>query len=203
LAQAIRGVGLTVETIDLGGGLGVTYRDEAPPSVSDYAALAEAELGGLGCRLLLEPGRSIVASAGILLTRVTYRKDGGPRDIVILDAGMNDLARPSLYDAYHALTPVAQPRPDAPLGEIDVVGPICETGDSFARARALPRLESEDLVAIEMAGAYGSSMSSNYNARPLAAEVLVRGEQWSIVRRRQAVEALFSDETIPDWVGES
>ncbi len=201
LVTAIRAAGLDVGMLDLGGGIGIVYKDETVPDLADYAALVCDTVGNLGCRLAIEPGRSIVASAGILLARVTYRKTGGPSDILILDAGMNDLMRPSLYDAYHAILPVEEPAPDAPLQPTDVVGPVCESGDTFTRGRALPMIAADALVAFGAAGAYSSSMSSTYNTRPLAAEVLVRGAGFDVVRPRQAVEAIFADERIPAWIG--
>jgi diaminopimelate decarboxylase len=202
LVQELRCAGLTVEALDLGGGIGITYKDETPPSLDEYATIVCDTVGNLGCRLAIEPGRSIVATAGILLSRVVYRKAGGANDILILDAGMNDLMRPSMYGAYHPIQPVAQPAPDAPLTAIDVVGPVCETGDTFTRGRMLPPIAADDLVVFGAAGAYCSSMSSTYNARPLAAEVLVRGDDFDVVRPRQPIEAMFADEQIPSWLNE-
>lgn len=199
LVLALRAEGLAVETIDLGGGMGIVYSDEQPPSLADYAAVVRDTVGNLGCRLAIEPGRSLVALAGILLSRVVYRKTGGARDILILDAGMNDLMRPSLYGAYHPILPVEQPPAGAPLEPTDVVGPVCESGDTFARARPLPPIAADRLVAFGAAGAYSASMASTYNARPLAAEVLVQGGRFDIVRPRQAIEAMFATEHIPAW----
>ena len=203
LVGALRADGLAVEALDLGGGLGITYRDEHPPRHAAYAETVLGTVGNLGCRLAIEPGRSIVGPAGVLLARVTYRKTGQPHDIVIVDAGMNDLLRPSMYGAYHPIFPVREPGPETPMPPVDVVGPICETGDTFGRARALPHLEADDLVVFGVAGAYGSSMSSNYNARPLPAEVLVDGERFDIVRSRQHLEALFADESVPERLAPS
>jgi diaminopimelate decarboxylase len=202
LVQELRRAGLTVEALDLGGGIGITYKDETPPSLDEYATIVCDTVGNLGCRLAIEPGRSIVATAGILLSRVVYRKAGGANDILILDAGMNDLMRPSMYGAYHPIQPVAQPAPDGPLAAVDVVGPVCETGDTFTRGRMLPPIAADDLVVFGAAGAYCSSMSSTYNARPLAAEVLVRGNDFDVVRPRQPIEAMFADEQIPSWLNE-
>jgi diaminopimelate decarboxylase len=198
----LRREGLTVETLDLGGGIGITYKDETSPSLDEYATIVCDTVGNLGCRLAIEPGRSIVATAGVLLSRVIYRKAGGANDILILDAGMNDLIRPSMYGAYHPIQPVTQAAPDAPLAAVDVVGPVCETGDTFTRGRMLPPIEADDLVVFGAAGAYCSSMSSTYNARPLAAEVLVQGDGFDVVRPRQPIEAMFADEHIPSWLGE-
>jgi diaminopimelate decarboxylase len=202
LVQELRREGLTVEALDLGGGIGITYKDEVPPSLDDYATIVCDTVGNLGCRLAIEPGRSIVATAGVLLSRVVYRKTGGGGDILIMDAGMNDLMRPSMYGAYHPIQPVAQPAPGSPLTAVDVVGPVCETGDTFTRGRMLPPIAADDLVVFGAAGAYCSSMSSTYNARPLAAEVLVRGDDFDIVRPRQTIEAMFADERIPSWLNE-
>jgi diaminopimelate decarboxylase len=202
LVRSLRADGLPVQTIDLGGGIGVTYNDETPPSIDAYASVVLETVGNLGCRLAVEPGRSIVASAGVLLSRVVYRKAGEPNDILILDSGMNDLLRPSMYGAYHPILPVAEPASNAPLSLVDVVGPVCESGDTFARGRNLPPIGADDLIVFGAAGAYGSSMSSTYNARPLTAEVLVRGEDFDIVRPRQTIEAMFADERIPGWVGD-
>jgi diaminopimelate decarboxylase len=201
LVRALRADGLPVETIDLGGGIGVTYNDEKPPSIDAYANIVFETVGNLGCRLAVEPGRSIVASAGVLLSRVVYRKAGEPDDILILDSGMNDLVRPSMYGAYHPILPVAEPAANAAFSLVDVVGPVCESGDTFARGRSLPPIAADELIAFGAAGAYGSSMSSTYNARPLTAEVLVRGDDFDVVRPRQTIEAMFADERIPAWVG--
>jgi diaminopimelate decarboxylase len=202
LVRELRNSGLPVEAIDLGGGIGVTYNAEKPPAIADYATVVLETVGNLGCRLAIEPGRSIVATAGLLLSRVVYRKAGTPNDILILDSGMNDLMRPSMYGAYHPILPVVEPFSNAPLIATDVVGPVCESGDTFARARRLPPIGAGDLVAFGAAGAYGSSMSSTYNARPLSAEVLVRGDDFDVVRPRQAIEAMFADEHIPSWLDE-
>jgi len=200
LAQTLRAEGLEVETIDLGGGIGIVYNDEQPPSLTDYAQIVCETVGNLGCRLAIEPGRSIVALAGVLLSRVVYRKTGGERDILILDAGMNDLMRPALYGAWHPILPVDQPLAGTPLEPTDVVGPVCESGDTFARGRPLPPVAADSLMTFGAAGAYSASMSSTYNARPLAAEVMVQGDRFDIVRPRQAIEAMFATERIPGWV---
>jgi diaminopimelate decarboxylase len=202
LVRELRRAGLAVEALDLGGGIGITYKDEVPPPLDEYATIVRDTVGNLGCRLAIEPGRSIVATAGVLLSRVVYRKTGGVNDILILDAGMNDLMRPSMYGAYHPIQAVIQPTPDAPLAAVDVVGPVCESGDTFTRGRMLPPIAADDLIVFGAAGAYCSSMSSTYNARPLAAEVLVRGDEFDIVRPRQPIEAMFADERIPSWLNE-
>jgi diaminopimelate decarboxylase len=200
LVRALRSHGFTIDGLDLGGGIGVVYQNETPPSLSDYATIVAETVGNLGCRLAIEPGRSIAGPAGILLARVVYRKPGEGNDILILDAGMNDLIRPSMYDAYHPILPVREPTADAPLEPVDVVGPVCESGDTFARDRVLPPLAANDLVVFGVAGAYGSTMASNYNTRPLPAEIMVSGTRFEIVRPRQKMEALFGDERIPGWL---
>jgi diaminopimelate decarboxylase len=200
LVRTLRSEGLSVTTLDLGGGIGVTYKDETPQPIGDYAAIVLETVGNLGCALAIEPGRSIVASAGVLLTRAVYRKAGDGNDILIVDAGMNDLIRPSLYDAYHPIWPVIEPATGATVAPVDIVGPICETGDTFARERPLTRIEGGDLLVFGVAGAYGSSMASTYNARPLAAEILVKDGRMNIVRQRQTIEAMFADELVPNWL---
>ncbi|WP_308909110.1 diaminopimelate decarboxylase [Pseudokordiimonas caeni] len=176
--------GIKLSTIDVGGGLGIAYREDTGPipTPADLAKLARERLGGLGCRLIVEPGRSLVGAAGLLLTRVIYEKHGGDRRFLILDGAMNDLMRPALYDAYHRIVPVV--RTGAAETPADIVGPVCETGDTFARARPMPPLEPGDLVAILDAGAYGAVMASTYNARPLVPEVMVDGDSASIIRER-------------------
>ncbi|GIL38807.1 diaminopimelate decarboxylase [Roseiterribacter gracilis] len=200
LVRALRAQGHEVSRLDLGGGLGVGYRGETGPDVADYAALVREMVSDLGCSLMVEPGRYLVAEAGCVLSRVLFVKDGSARRFVILDAGMNDLLRPALYDSFHAVVPVKQAAPDAVIHPADIVGPVCETGDTFAKARELPPLEQGDLVAFLHAGAYGAVMGSTYNTRPLAAEVLVAGNKFELVRPRQTVEDLLSRERIPSWL---
>jgi diaminopimelate decarboxylase len=200
LVERLRGEGLTVERLDLGGGLGVPYFDQpAPPTPADYAAMVAQVVGGLDVRLAFEPGRAIAANAGVLLARVIHvheRAEG--RRFLVLDAAMNDLIRPAMYDAYHDIRPV-RPRPGAPL-LYDVVGPICETGDTFTRERSLPPLEAGDLVAFMTAGAYGAAMSSEYNSRPLVPEVLVRGADFAVIRERPDYGEMLRRERMPDWL---
>jgi len=195
-------LGVSISYLDLGGGLGITYRDESPPHPEEYARVIGKELLGFsgsrspgGITLILEPGRVIVGNAGILVARVLYSKKVGRKEFVITDAGMNDLIRPALYDSFHEIIPV-RPR-KGPRKKVDVVGPICESGDFFARDRKLPPLRSGDLIAIMGTGAYGFSMSSNYNSRPRAAEVLVRGNRFAVIRRRENQRDLTRGETIP------
>lgn len=199
LVKSLRGAGLTVERVDLGGGIGITYRDETTISLSDYTTAVAESVGNLGLKLEAEPGRAIVGNAGVLVSRVINVKDGISRTFVILDAAMNDLIRPTLYDAYHRIMPVLQPADDAPVTRVDVVGPVCETGDQFAEQRALPPLGVDDLVAIGEAGAYGAVMASNYNTRPLLPEVMVKGGRFEVVRARQTYDAIIGQDILPDW----
>jgi diaminopimelate decarboxylase len=197
LVRALRARGIRLRLVDLGGGLGLRYRDENPPSPDEYARALAPLLAELDATVLLEPGRSIVGNAGILLTRVLYRKETPDKRFVVVDAAMNDLIRPALYGAYHEIRPVAEARLAAPVEQVDVVGPICESGDFLAKDRELPRPDEGDLLAVMSAGAYGSVMASNYNARPRAAEVLVDGHRHAIVRRRESYEDLAARETVP------
>lgn len=202
LAAQLRADGHAISRLDLGGGLGVPYvtNNEPPPDPSAYGAMATRITQDLGCRLILEPGRLIAANAGILVTRVLYIKRGEARTFAIVDAGMNDLIRPALYDSHHDIVRVNEPKHDTPRQRYDVVGPVCETSDIFAAEREMPELKAGDLVAILSAGAYGAVMSSAYNARPPAPEVLVKDAQWSVVRPRLDDDALYGSERIPDWL---
>lgn len=192
LIAELRADGIALRHLDLGGGLGVRYRDEKPPTPAAYVAALRRQTDALGLTLILEPGRSIVADAGLLLTRVEYLKDNGNRHFAIVDAAMNDLVRPALYDAWMAIEPVA-PRADAPERRYDVVGPVCETGDFLGRDRPL-RLAAGDLLCVRGAGAYGFTMSSNYNTRPRAAEVMVVGDRFHLVRERETIADLMRGE---------
>ncbi len=202
LVERLRGEGLSVERLDLGGGLGVPYFHQPdPPTPADYAAMVGRTVGGLGVQYAFEPGRVIAANAGVLLARVIHvnaRPDG--RRFLVLDAAMNDLIRPAMYEAYHDIRPVA-PRAGEPV-TYDVVGPICETGDTFTRERPLPPLAAGDLVAFMTAGAYGASMSSEYNSRPLVPEVLVKGSAFAVVRARPTYEQMLEREQLPAWLDE-
>ncbi len=201
LVRRLREDGIEIRRVDLGGGLGVSYKpDTAAPDLGAYGALVAHLKHTLGVSLIVEPGRHIAADAGILLARVLYVKRGATKTFVILDAGMNDLIRPALYQAYHAILPVAEPSAAGAHETYDVVGPVCETTDLFASDRILPRLESGDLVAIVTAGAYGAVMASAYNARPPAAEVLVNGAAWSLVRPRLSDDALVALDRLPPWL---
>ena len=200
LVERLRKAGLAVERLDLGGGLGVPSFDQPdPPSPDDYAAMAARVIGNLGVALSFEPGRVIAANAGVLVSRVLYvhARPGGRR-FLVLDAAMNDLIRPAMYDAYHDIRPL-RPRAGAPA-PYDVVGPICETGDTFTRARRLAPLEAGDLVAFMTAGAYGAVMASEYNSRPLAPEVLVKGADFAIVRERPSYDDMLRRERLPAWL---
>lgn len=198
LVATLRGDGHAITRADLGGGLGVDYgTGEAPPRPADYAAVVNALTRDLGVSLILEPGRSIAAQAGVLVASVVYAKQGENREFLILDAGMNDLIRPAMYEAHHAILSVKEP--GAERRPYDVVGPVCESADVFARARMLPTLESGDLVAILSAGAYGAVMASAYNARTPAAEVLVKGERWSVVRPKLSDDDHIRRDILPAW----
>ena len=202
LVERLRAQGLSVETLDLGGGLGVPYFDEPePPSPAVLGGVIAKALDGLDISLAFEPGRVITANAGVLVSRVihVHERPEGQR-FLVLDAAMNDLIRPAMYEAYHDIVPVAAPDPDAALLAYDVVGPICETGDTFARGRRLPPLKAGDLVAFMSAGAYGASMSSDYNSRLLVPEVLVRGDRYAVVRPRPTYEAMLAREPLAPWL---
>ncbi|MBV8593704.1 MAG: diaminopimelate decarboxylase, partial [Caulobacteraceae bacterium] len=200
LALGLRGAGQSVERLDLGGGLGVPYFNQPdPPSPADFAAMAARVVGGLGFQLSFEPGRAIAANAGVLLARVIHENvRGDGRRFVVLDAAMNDLLRPAMYEAFHDIRPVRETPGDAT--PCDVVGPVCETGDTFARDRPLPRLASGDLVAFMTAGAYGAAMASEYNSRPLVAEALVRGADYAVVRPRDTYAAMLAREPLAPWL---
>jgi diaminopimelate decarboxylase len=180
----------------------VPYRNDnlPPPDPAQYGALAAAITKGTGARLIMEPGRLIAANAGILVARVIYTKQGEEKTFLILDAAMNDLVRPALYDAFHDIVPVREPGPDAVRARYDIVGPVCESSDIFAADRDMPPLTAGELVAILTAGAYGAVMSSAYNARPLVPEVLVKGGEWAVVRPRMDDDAILASERIPAWL---
>jgi diaminopimelate decarboxylase len=201
LVERLRAAGLSLERLDLGGGLGVPYfRHADPPTPLDFAAMVDEVLGGLDIDLAFEPGRVIAANAGLLVSRVVHvheRPEG--RRFLVVDAAMNDLIRPAMYEAFHDIRPVSA-RSGAPLA-YDVVGPVCETGDTFARARSLPPLRADDLVAFMSAGAYGAVMSSEYNSRPLVPEVLVRGDTWAVVRPRPSYAEMLAREPFAPWLG--
>lgn len=193
MVDKLRHQGIALQYLDMGGGLGITYNKEAPPSPFRLAEALEPHLRGRDITLLFEPGRFLVGEAGALITKVLYRKKSGHKTFVIVDAAMNDLARPALYDAYHEIVPVAQHRGRS-KEVVDVVGPICESGDYLARARTIEFPEQGDLLAVKGAGAYGFAMSSQYNSRPRAAEILVSGKKWQVVRKRETLEDITRGE---------
>jgi len=211
LVLALRADGHDIRHLDIGGGLGIPYRahasavrradlDDTPPAPEAYAAAARAAFGDLGLALILEPGRMIVGNAGVLVSKVVYVKEGADRTFTIVDAAMNDLIRPTLYDAYHDILPVEETRLAAPPLAQDIVGPVCETGDYLALNRSLPLFASGDLIAIMTAGAYGAVMSSAYNSRLLVPEVMVRGEDYAVVRPRPAYADLIGQDRLPRWL---
>ncbi len=193
--EALRKEGARIRYLDLGGGLGIRYKDEEPPHPEEYAGALIQGLRGLDVTLILEPGRVVVGNAGILVTEVLYLKEGEEKTFVIVDGGMNDLIRPALYGSYQAIRPVVERKGEMIVA--DVVGPICESGDFFAKDREIPRPQEGDLLAVMSAGAYGFTMSSNYNSRPRAPEILVDGDNFHVVRKRESFEDLISGETIP------
>lgn len=203
LVEELKKDGIALPRLDLGGGLGVPYQhasNEMPPLPADYGALVKEVFGGMGCSLMLEPGRLLVGNAGTLVSQVLFVKQGSSRNFVICDAAMNDLLRPAMYDAHHDIRLVKEPAADSGQAPFDVVGPVCETGDTFARQRLLPPLKEGDLIAFATAGAYGATMSSTYNSRPLVPEVLVKGDQFAVVRARPTYEQMFALESVPEWV---
>lgn len=203
LTEALRADGHDIRRLDLGGGLGIPYQrtNEAPPLPFDYGEVIRRTLGHLGCEIEIEPGRLIAGNAGVLLSTVIWRKSGEGRDFLILDAAMNDLIRPAMYDAWHDIVPVIEPEAGADLAPIDIVGPVCESGDTFAKARAMPFVGEGALVAFRSAGAYGAVMASEYNTRPLVPEVLVSGDHYAVVRARPTFDEIMNRDTIPDWIG--
>ncbi|HWE77850.1 MAG TPA: diaminopimelate decarboxylase [Pseudolabrys sp.] len=200
--RELRADGHSISHVDLGGGLGIPYRDdnEPPPRPEQYAEVVKKATRDLGCRLIFEPGRLIVGNAGILVTRVEFVKHGDIKNFVIVDAGMNDLIRPTLYEAYHAILPVTQPVRDARRIRADVVGPVCESGDFLALDRDLPEPAPGALLAVMTAGAYGAVQAGTYNTRALVPEVLVNGAEWALVRPRVEVEELIALDRLPDWL---
>jgi diaminopimelate decarboxylase len=202
LTRQLRAEGHDIRRLDLGGGLGIPYTrsNEAPPLPTDYGALIKRTVGDLGCEVEIEPGRLISGNAGLLVAGVIYVKNGEGRDFLILDAAMNDLIRPSMYGAHHEIVPVIEAPAAALTQPYDVVGPVCETGDTFAKARNLPVLAEGDLVAFRSAGAYGAVMASEYNTRPLVPEVLVKGDHFAVIRERPSFDEILNRDTIPAWL---
>ncbi|MCT4609314.1 MAG: diaminopimelate decarboxylase [Pelagimonas sp.] len=202
LTEALRADGHEITRLDLGGGLGIPYTrsNEAPPLPTEYGAMVQRAVGHLGCEVEIEPGRLIAGNAGILVSKVIYVKNGEGRDFLILDGAMNDLIRPAMYEAHHDIIPVREPAPGLEPQPYDIVGPVCETGDTFAKERLMPPLAAGDLVAFRSAGAYGAVMASEYNTRPLIPEVLVKGDQFSVIRPRPTYEDMINRDNIPEWL---
>ena len=194
--------GHEIKCLDLGGGLGISYQktNDVQPSLQEYGQIIRETVGSLGCEILVEPGRFIVGNAGILVSEIIYKKFGEDREFLIVDSAMNDLIRPSLYAAYHEILPIKKPNNSSSFACYDVVGPVCETGDTFATQRSLMEMESGELLAFMSAGAYGSVMASEYNTRPLIPEVLVKGDNFSIIRARPLIEDIIRRDIVPDWV---
>ncbi|MGB0911186.1 MAG: diaminopimelate decarboxylase [Nitrospirales bacterium] len=199
LLETLKLQGIDIRHLNIGGGLGITYSDEIPPHPKDLAAAISPLLRDLKCQLIMEPGRSIAGNAGIMVTRVLYNKETEAKQFVVVDAAMNDLLRPSLYEAYHEIQHVQQ-HPGSGVKTVDIVGPICESGDFLAKDRAIPETNSGDLLAVMSAGAYGFTMASNYNSRPRVPEVLVKDHEMHIIRARENYEDLIRGETIPDFL---
>jgi diaminopimelate decarboxylase len=202
LVERLRQEGFAIDFVNLGGGLGIPYRNDQPPppSPADYANLVKQAVGALGVRLIFEPGRMIAGNAGILVSRVLYVKGGASKTFTIVDAAMNDLIRPTLYDAHHEILPVAAPEQGARTVVTDIVGPVCETGDYLALARALPELKAGDLISVMTAGAYGAVLASEYNSRLLVPEVLVSGNRYCVTRPRPGYGDMLAKERLPEWL---
>lgn len=202
LTETLRADGHAIEHVDLGGGLGVPYAEDGdqPPLPAAYAEVVRKHVSRLGLKVMLEPGRLIAANAGILVSEVIFRKDGEAKNFLIVDAAMNDLIRPTLYEAFHSIRPVRQAAAGAPRFKADVVGPVCETGDYMALDRELPDLQAGDLIAIGSAGAYGAVQASTYNTRPLVPEVLVNGDRFHVIRPRPTYEEMLALDSVPDWL---
>ena len=202
LVERLRQEGFAIDFVNLGGGLGIPYRNDQPPppSPDDYANLVKQAVGALGVRLIFEPGRMIAGNAGILVSRVLYVKGGASKTFTIVDAAMNDLIRPTLYDAHHEILPVAAPEQGARTVVTDIVGPVCETGDYLALARALPELKAGDLISVMTAGAYGAVLASEYNSRLLVPEVLVSGNRYCVTRPRPSYGDMLAKERLPEWL---
>lgn len=201
LVHQLREDGHAIRSVDLGGGLGIPYLRNAPwPHPDAYAGVVNRTVGNLGCELIFEPGRMIAGNSGVLMASVIYVKEGHDRKFVILDAAMNDLVRPAMYDAHHEILTERQPADAGAMEKVDLVGPVCETGDTFARDCEVPPLSAGDIVCFESAGAYGAVMSSTYNTRPLVAEVLVDGDRFALVRPREDLERLIARDQVPEWL---
>ncbi|WP_378941771.1 diaminopimelate decarboxylase [Paracoccus sp. R86501] len=202
LTRTLREDGHTITRLDLGGGLGIPYRrdNNAPPLPLEYGQVIRETVGDLGCEIEIEPGRNIVGNAGVLLSKVIYVKNGEDRDFLIVDAAMNDLLRPAMYGAHHDIVPVVEPAVAASVQLYDVVGPVCESGDTFQKGAQLPEMAADDLIAFRSAGAYGAVMASEYNSRPLVPEVLVSGDHFAVIRARPTFEEMLARDSIPEWL---
>lgn len=202
LARQLRADGHDIRRLDLGGGLGIPYErsNSAPPLPLEYGEVIRRAIGDMDVEVEIEPGRLISGNAGIMVSEVIYLKSGEERNFLILDSAMNDLIRPSMYGSYHDIVPVVEPGVAEELAPIDIVGPVCESGDTFARQRHMPPLASGDLVAFRSAGAYGAVMSSEYNSRPLIPEVMVQGDQFAVIRARPTFDEMINRDTIPEWL---
>ncbi|MEQ3677902.1 diaminopimelate decarboxylase [Pseudophaeobacter sp.] len=202
LTESLRGDGHDIRRLDLGGGLGIPYTrsNEAPPLPVEYGQLIKDTLGHLGCEIEIEPGRLIAGNAGLMVSKVIYVKSGEDREFLIVDGAMNDLIRPAMYEAHHDIVAVHEPAPGIENRPYDIVGPVCETGDTFAKQRDMPPLTAGDLIAFRSAGAYGAVMASEYNSRPLIPEVLVHEDQFAVIRRRPDFDEMINRDTIPEWL---
>lgn len=198
LVTDLKDDGHDIQVIDIGGGLGITYEDEVIPSKEEYASIAQKQLGHLNCKIVIEPGRSLLGNAGVLVSSVVFIKTGEERQFLILDAGMNDLVRPSMYEAHHEI--LAVDINNNTIKTYDVVGPVCETGDTFAKGRQVNECHTGDLVAIMSSGAYGAVMASSYNTRLLAPEVMVKGSEFAVIRQRPSYEEVINTDSVPSWV---
>ena len=205
LITRLRSQGHIIKSFDIGGGLGIPYSDntKSPPPPSEYGAMVKRLTSGMDVEMIFEPGRMIAGNSGVLMSEVLYVKQGEDRTFLIIDAAMNDLIRPALYDAYHDIEPVRAPGPELTETLYDVVGPICESGDTFTKRRMLPDMSAGDLLVFHSAGAYGAAQASQYNTRPLVPEVLVKGDKFSVIRKRPTIDHILSSESIPDWLDET
>ena len=202
LTETLRADGHNIKRLDLGGGLGIPYTrsNEAPPLPTDYGAMVREELGHLGCEIEIEPGRLVAGNAGIMVSKVIYVKSGEDREFLILDGAMNDLIRPAMYEAHHDIIPVREADPGTEPTPYDIVGPVCESGDTFAKERLMPPLKAGALVACRSAGAYGAVLSSEYNSRPVSPAVVVHGHQFAVIRPRPTFDEMINRDTIPEWL---
>jgi diaminopimelate decarboxylase len=200
LVAELRANGHIIDRLDLGGGLGIVYRDEVPPASADYAEIVRNVFGNMGVTLTLEPGRRLTGEAGILVTEIIYMKESGGRRFAIVDAAMNDLIRPTLYEAWHDVEPVIKPKNGGLVTPLDIAGPVCETGDVFAVQRHMPETKAGDLLVLRSAGAYGAVMSSTYNSRPLIPEIMVKEDRYSVIRPRPDYDTLIGMDIVPDWI---